>query len=233
MARKFQFGIGEFYHIYTRGNDRKQIFLNDRDYLRFLLLMYLCNSVKPIHISNQAYSNLEELFKIPRQAPLVSIGAYCFMPNHVHLVIKEIKEKGVSTFMQKLSTAYSMYFNKKYVKTGSLFEHPFKAKHVDNDEYFRYLFAYVHLNPVKINDPDGWQGKRILYPETAKQFLDYYRYSSYSFYTGRKRVEDVILNKEVFPEYFSLPADFESFMSDWINFDNEEFVEHNASSSGC
>lgn len=214
------FAVGEYYHVYIRGNNRQKVFLDDRDSLRYLVLLYTSNTTGAIHLSDHDTSDLGSLFKISRREPLVSIGAYCLMPNHIHLLVKEVREGGISLFMQKLSTAYSMYFNKKNSKTGSLFERPFKAKHIDEDTYFRYLFAYIHLNPVKINDPDGWQGKRILQPETAQQFLDYYRYSSYPFYTGRKRVEDVILDEGKFPEYFSTSSDFESFVNDWINFED-------------
>ena len=219
MARKLEFSIDEFYHLYARGNDRKQIFLTERDYLHFLALMYTCNSTTAIQLSNFVIDDFSGFFTLRRGEPLVAIGAYCLMPNHIHFLIREVREKGISQFMQKLLTAYSMYFNKKNTRTGSLFEHPFKAKHVNEDEYLRYLLAYIHLNPVKINDPDGWQGKKILHPESVKQFLDYYRYSSYPNYIGRKRVEDKILNREVFPEYFSGTNDFESYLNDWINFD--------------
>jgi len=222
MNRTIKFAIGEYYHIYIRGNNRQKVFLEDRDYLRYLLLMYITNSSGVIHLSDHDTKNLDLLFDLKRDEPLVAIGAYCLMPNHTHLLIKEIREGGISLFMQKLSTAYSMYFNKKYKKTGSLFERPFKAKYINEDEYLRYLFAYIHLNPIKINDPDSWSGKKILNPETAKQFLDFYRYSSYPFYTGRKRMEDKILDKGKFPEYFSGKQDFEFFVNDWINFGENE-----------
>ncbi|MCX6712793.1 MAG: transposase [Candidatus Vogelbacteria bacterium] len=221
MNRKIKFAVGDYYHIYIRGNNRQKVFLDERDYLRYLLLLYTSNSVGTIHLSDYQTNNLGALFSLKREEPLVAIGAYCQMPNHIHLLVREIREGGISLFMQKLSTAYSMYFNIKHSKTGSLFERPFKAKHIAEDVYLKYLFAYIHLNPVKINDPDGWAGKRLLHSDTAKQFLEYYRYSSYPFYTGRQRMEDGVLNRSEFPDYFSEKGDFGLFVDDWINLDQE------------
>jgi len=222
MSRKIEFAVDEFYHIYARGNDRKPIFLNDRDYSRFLALMYVCNSSTPIHLSNLSIVDFSLPFSLKRGETLVAIGAYCLMPNHVHFLIREVKDKGISQFMQKLLTSYSMYFNKKNSRTGSLFEHPFKARHIDEDEYLRYLLAYIHLNPIKINDSDSWSGKKVLHPESAKRYLDYYRYSSYPNYLGKKRIEDVILDRKVFPEYFSDQGDFEIYIENWIKFNEDD-----------
>ena len=96
------------------------------------------------------------LLDLPRKETLVDIGAYCLMPNHFHLLIRETAEGNISRFMLKLQTGYPMYFNKKYQRTGALFEGKFKAKHITNDNHLKYLFAYLHLNPVKITDPQNW-----------------------------------------------------------------------------
>ena len=137
------------------------------------------------------------------------------MPNHFHLLLREKKEGGISMFMEKFLTAYSMYFNKKNGRTGKLFEGVFKAIHVDNDEYLKYLFSYIHLNPVKIIDP-LWKESGISDKEKAKQYLGNYPYSSYFDYLGRARGENLILNKEAFPEYFENSKEFEQFIDDWL-----------------
>src|SRR5674476_643636 len=152
MRRKFQFSIGEYYHIYNRGTDKRSIFLESNDYNRFVLILHLCNNKNPVDISNLIREGLSftELMNIEVEERLVDIGTYCLMPNHFHLLLREQQENGISLFMKKLLTAYSMYFNKKHNRTGGLFEGPFLARHADTDEYLKYLFSYIHLNPIKI-----------------------------------------------------------------------------------
>lgn len=214
MERKISFAIGEFYHIYNRGNNKSKIFLSRTDHQRFQYLLYLCNGAQPVVFKD--VQNLP-LSQVDVGEKLVSIGAYCLMPNHFHLLIREHKEGGITKFMEKLSTAYSMYFNKKNSRTGSLFESRFKAKHIDSDEYLKYLFAYIHLNPVKLID-SKWKEEGIADRSRAKQYLESYFYSSYLDYLENKRPEDVIVNKKAFPEYFTTAKDFEGLIDDWITF---------------
>jgi len=103
--------------------------------------------------------------------------------------------------MQKLSTGYTMYFNKKNKRSGALFQGRFKAEYIDNDAYMRYLYSYIHLNPVGIIE-SGWKERRIEDLERARAFLNEYPYSSYFDYQSRERPERAILNKDAFPEYF-------------------------------
>ena len=203
MYRDLTFSFEEFYHVYNRGTEKRIIFLDEYDYNRFTLLLYLCNSTDRVDLGDlfRQGLSLSEIFNEDRTDTLVDIGAWCLMPNHFHLLIREKTESGISTFMKKLLTSYSMYFNKKYHRTGSLFEGPFKAKHLDYDQYLKYQFTYIHLNPIGIVD-SGWKEKRIEDKKKAKTFLDNYKYSSYSDYGGGKRLERNILNKEAFPEYF-------------------------------
>ena len=114
-----------------------------------------------------------------------------------------------------------MYFNKKNNRTGALFETKFKAKHANRDEYLKYLFAYIHLNPVKIIDPQ-WKQNRISNRVVANEYLSKYPYSSYQEYIGVLRKEWKILNRQAFPEYFVDPQDFEGFMEFWTTFASAE-----------
>lgn len=206
--------------MYARGNDRKKIFLDEKDRLRFLVLLYVTNNQEVIHLSDYLGKNLTRFFTRPRKNRFVDIGAYCLMPNHFHLLIRARDDGGTSSFMLKLMTAYSMYFNKKHQKTGGLFERPFKAQHVSSDTHLKYLFAYVHLNPVKIHDPANWGQKIIPNPKKARDFLNNYPFSSAQHYFGKPRLEDAILNKESFPEYFQNPGEFSEWVYDWISYDN-------------
>jgi len=220
MERKFQFSPGEYYHVYNRGTDKRKIFLNKKDYERFQALLYVANDTAPVHFGNQGRTSVG-VFNMPRKSPLVSIGAYCLMPNHFHILIHETKEGGISTFMQKLSTAYSMYFNKKYERTGALFEGKFKAQHVTDDTYLEYLFSYIHLNPVKLIDPK-WTEGGVIDKEEVKKYLFSYAYSSYLDLLKKfERSASVVLDLETFPDYFNKPKDFEEFINQWLSIKDE------------
>lgn len=194
MNRRFSFLVGEIYHLYNRGVNKQSIFTNDHDRFRFLIQLYCTNGEKEVHLSDHKGLSLTEYFLLDRGEPIVEIVAYCLMPNHFHLLIREKTEGGISLFMQKLLTAYTKYFNSKNERTGPLFEGRFKAQHVDSDEYLEYLLAYIHLNPVKIKDEESWSGKKIVDIASAEASLKGYRFSSYPSFLDQKRVEDVILN---------------------------------------
>ncbi len=224
MQRKIVFSEGEYYHIYNRGVERRDIFMETRDKERFVKLLYVANGTKAFEfrqIQNQLMGEID------RDEPLVAIGAYVLMPNHFHILVKETRENGISTFMEKFGTAYSMYFNKKYKRSGFLFQGNFKAEHVDNDEYLKYLFAYIHLNPVKLIEPN-WKETGIQDGERAKKYLADYQHSSYADYAngnaGEKRDEVAILTKEEFPEYFAHAHEFKDFVNDWLEFREEAHV---------
>lgn len=218
MERKITFSIGEYYHIYNRGNDKRMIFMDNADYLRFIVLLYISNNIDVVHISNliNQGESLMKILNIDKKDSLVDIGAYCLMPNHFHLLIKEKKENGITKFMGKVSTGYSMYFNKRYERTGKLFEGTFKSVHADTDAYLKYLFSYIHLNPIKIIDP-GWKEEGIKDKNKAKTFLREYTFSSYLDYFGISRKEGGIISKQSFPEYFSTRKDFDDTINDWLS----------------
>lgn len=222
MSRNFNFAPGEFYHIYNRGVEKRKIFLKNSDYDRMMFLLYICNNTESVHIQNYRGLTLIEKFSLARKNTLVEIGAVCLMPNHFHLLVKEKIEGGISIFMQKLTTAYTMYFNTLNDRSGSLFQGTFKSRHIDREEYLNYLYAYIHLNPIKIIEPD-WKENSIKNKSEAKNFLDSYKFSSYMDYCGLTRPENSILNREVFPEHFQNKSSFNDFIKDWLNFDN--FIE--------
>lgn len=216
MRRKTPFIVGQIYHIYNRGTDKRIIFNSVYDYKRFMLLLYLCNSINPLDIRKLLDKGLSfvELFAIDRKDTLVDIGAFSLMPNHFHTLLHEKTESGISRFMKKLLTAYSMYFNTKNERKGSLFEGPFKAKHIDNEPYLNWIFSYIHLNPIKLIEPN-WKEKGISDPLAAKNFVQNYKYSSYHDYFIGNRTESVILNKDIFPEHFAQLNDFEELIQEF------------------
>lgn len=218
MERKIDFSIGEYYHIYSRGTDKRVIFSGVQDYRRFKTLLYICNNTEPVNLSKyfQGGRKLDGLFKTDRKDTLVDIGVYCLMPNHFHILIREKIDGGLSKFLVKLLTSYSMYFNKRNNRTGALFESKFKASHVDNDEYLKYLFAYIHLNPIKLINPK-WKESGNVDIKKAEEHLGGYDFSSYLDYQNVERLQSKIINKEVFPEYFKTEKDFNLFIDEWLS----------------
>ena len=216
MARTFSFAPGEFYHIYNRGTEKRNIFTSNSDRNRFLALLYLANQGDPADLKLQG-STLLEISVGRTSSPLVEIAAYCLMPNHFHLLIRELEDGGISKFMQKITTGYTMYFNKKNGRSGSLFQGRFKATHVADDRYLRYLISYIHLNPVKLIEPK-WKETGITDQAHAERYLETYFQSSYLDYIGKNRLEGMILSREALPEYFVSGTEFKTFVTEWLTY---------------
>ncbi len=216
MSRNIDFAPDEFYHIFNHGNGDRLIFLDGDDKQRFVKLLYLMNSTNPI-ILEDIPSNQEFFFD--RGETIVDIGAYVLMDNHYHLLLKEKTENGISKFLQKLVTAYTMYFNIKYQKRGTLFEGRFKARHLGMDEYLRHMFAYIHLNPVKMIEPK-WKKDGLVNLPAVDNFLQNYKFSSYLDYLEQPRLQNKILNREAFPNYFAGAKEIKIEMMEWLDFDN-------------
>ena len=217
---------GEYYHIYNRGNGKHEIFLDDEDHERFIKLLYLCNSTKNINFRVDIVEKKIDAWEYEREKRIISIGAWVLMPNHFHLYIifhkglafvEENNKNNISTFMSKLCTSYTMYFNKKYNRTGTLFEGKFQSVNVIDDIQAKYLFSYIHLNPIKLIQSD-WKEKGIYDSHIAFNFLNSYKWSSYFDYLSIKRKENIILNKEDFPDYFSTKEKFQKEILEWILF---------------
>ena len=150
MTTRPPFSIDEWYHCYNRGFEKSIVYKNEKDYQRFLLLMYLCNGEKRVHLRESEGWDLHETLLDPsveRGEYLVEIGSYVLMPNHLHLILREIRDGGIPLFMQKLFTGYTMYFNKKYNRTGALFSGTFKSRHISDDRYLKRVVPYIFLNP--------------------------------------------------------------------------------------
>jgi len=210
--------VGEIYHIYNRGVDKRIIFLDEHDHRRFMALLYLCNSANPVDMRALLSKGLPfaDIFSVDKGEEIVHIGAYCLMPNHFHILVRERVPGGATRFMEKLSTAYSMYFNRRYERTGRLFEGPFKSRHIDTEPYLNWVFSYIHLNPVKLID-SNWKESGISDPEKACGFMKNYMYSSYYDYFVEDRPESAILSKDSFPEHFARMNDFGELVQEFRN----------------
>ncbi len=148
--RKVKFINGEYYHIYNRGVDKRDIFLDKKDIERFLDSVEEFNDAEvfgSLYIRNyQKERNNEGKSKETKKQKLVEIVAYCCNPNHYHFILRQKLDNGISRLMHKIGTGYAQYFNLKYDRKGSLFQGSFKAVHIDSDIYLNHLSVYVNLN---------------------------------------------------------------------------------------
>ena len=130
------FANNELYHVYNRGVEKRNLFMDEADYSRFVHNLYDFNDHSPVlnvkyyfdQQSRTVQSRVLKGRKEPRKL-LVDILVFTLMPNHFHMLLRQKRENGISRFMQKLGTGYSMYFNKKYERVGALFQGKFKASH--------------------------------------------------------------------------------------------------------
>ena len=142
--RKQSIITGEYYHIYNRGVDKRDIFSDKQDLWRFV--ESICEFNKVDKIGSLANLRKTEIVVKPLSEPLVAIVAYCLNPNHFHFVLKQLVDGGVAKFMQKLQGGYTYYFNVKHSRTGALFQGTFKSQLMGNENYFNKIIGYVNKN---------------------------------------------------------------------------------------
>jgi len=200
--RKQHFVNYETYHIILRGIDDNLIFKDKDDYYRGIFSIYEFNTEKPITIRDRRRIRIQIktlLLKEPNRGrasvaderdKLVEIFAFCFMPNHIHLLLRPIKDKGITKFMRKLGTGYGGYFNRKYSRKGYVFQNRFSAVHIKDNKQFKIVFVYIHTNPISLTEPH-WKEKGIKTPKKAIKFLENYKWSSYPDYIGKQNFPSV------------------------------------------
>jgi putative transposase len=217
-------GSSKFHHVHNRGRLDRDIFIDHRDYFRFTLLLYCCNNDRPVSTKSARCvgANYYGLCDIKRGKPLVDIVSHSLMPNRFHLLLRERKPGNLSKFMSKLSTGYSMYFNKKYKREGALFAGPFRSTKVETDAYMKYLFAYIHLKPLKHKAVRKKGEPKYLGDEKVRDSLRRYEYSSYLDYVENNRRRKAILDTDTFYKFFQTPKDFEQNIFDWLRFEKTE-----------
>lgn len=197
-----------YYHIFNRGVEKRKIFLNDRDYQRFLqtLYYYQFSGPKPRFSTHRVFKS-KDFYKNPK---IIEIVCYCLMPNHFHLLIKQIKNGGVQEFINKISNSYTKYFNTKHKRVGYLFQGTFKAVPVETDEQLIHLSRYIHLNP---------------YVSGMTNNLETFPYSSYKdFIEG---AENVLCNPGLVLNFFKDTKDYKEFVKDQQSYALElERIKH-------
>lgn len=218
--KKPQFTTNAFYHIYNRGVEKRKTFLNTDDYFRFVHDLFEFND--EASANNLYYYRLPSLksyevqpHKISKRKLLVEIIAFCLMPNHFHLFLRQHADGGIVRFMQKLGTGYTMYFNKKYQRVGGLFQGRFKAAHIERESHFLYLPHYIHLNPLDLKTP-SWRHRNIENAQKAFEFLESYRWSSFLDHSGKKNFPSVI-STNLFKKFYGTPKEYTKSLRAWLN----------------
>ena len=174
------------YHIYNRGVDKRKIFTADWDRIRFVRNLFEFNDKNPA--LHQIYK--DAVYEVQPRIQLVEILAYCLMPNHYHLLVRQTTDNGVVMFMKKLGTGYTMYFNQKYERSGALFQGRFKSVLVENDVYSRYLPHYIHLNPLDLTMP-SWRDGKVNKKEALRSLMEY-KWTSLHDYIDRPRFPNIV-----------------------------------------
>lgn len=178
-----------YYHLYNRGVERRNIFLCPEDYLTLLHILkaYLTENTLTPNASKSLFGRLELL-------------SFCLMPNHFHFLIKQSDQTAMTQFMRKVFTTYSMYFNKKYKRSGTLFESRYKAVLIGRADYLLHLSRYIHQNPASLLK----KGQR----------LEDYPYSSLPNYLGQThcdwvKVENIL---DILKDEFGRRTTYKDFM---------------------
>ena len=202
--RLIRIAPGEYYHIFNRAVNKQVIFHDTSDYFRFLFLtlyfqspiifQQLGRKVKEF-VQSRALDNVEEDEIIKKRR--VELVVFCIMPNHFHLIVKELDEGGIAAYMQRVLTSYSKYYNTKYQKSGHVFQGPYRAVHIADDRQLLHLSAYIHRNPREISK---WFKKE-----------DQYIWSSYQDFIDENRWGDLIMPDIVIGQ-FKDKAEYENFV---------------------
>jgi len=211
--------MADIYHVLSRGVDKRKIFLDDQDRIRFIHDLYEFNDEEPV--SNVFYrfqKNIDIASRYIKQKPrklLVKIHVFNLLPNHYHLMLSSLRQGVHSLFMKKLNIGYSKYFNEKYERTGALFEGRFRRVLIKNQSHFIHLPYYIHV----INTLDllqlGWREKKEINYTEAIKFLDSYRWSSHLDYCGKKNFPSVT-QRDFLLEFFGGEENYQKEIRRWL-----------------
>lgn len=221
MAR--QTAKNGIYHTLNRGVDKRTIFLDDQDRLRFIHDLFEFNDKE--NVNNVTYffhriksKDVEHPYITQERKPrklLVKIYAFCLMPNHYHLLLSPIEENGVPLFMKKLNAGYAKYFNEKYERSGALFQGRYKSIPIENEAHFIHLPYYIHFNPLDIKFGE-WRKRELKNPNQAIKFLENYRWSSHLDYLGKKNFPSVT-QREFLLNFFDGHDGYKQSIEQWLN----------------
>lgn len=221
--KRLGFVENEFYHVYNRGVEKRVLFKDEHDYLRFIHDLFEFNDKnnstnlsyrfkrKPTKVAEAESLYCGELLKTRKpRTLLVDILVFTLMPNHFHLLLRERKKGGITKFMHKLGTGYALHFNQRYEREGRLFQGKFKAVHVNRETHFTHLPYYIHSNPLDLDQEDS----------DPVKFLNSYRWSSHLDYCGWNNFPSVT-QRELLLDFFGGEEQYRKSMSEWVKEKNK------------
>jgi putative transposase len=209
----------EYYHVYNRGTNKKPIFWQKRDYQRFIELLrfysytnHLLRYSKFLLLANENRQNIWQLMAKENDKS-VHIIAFCLMPNHFHILLKQVTANGISKFMGNIQNGYTRYANTKYDGVGPFLQGQFKAVHISDNYQLVHVSRYIHLNPYT-----GFVVKDF-------QALCSYAWSSLPEYIERARTS--FYHKEVIQSQFTSSSDYKQFVFDQARYQRElDHIKH-------
>jgi len=226
--RKEEFINNEIYHITLKGIDNNLIFKDVNDYYRGIFSIYEFNNLKSVEVRDRRRIRIQFKKSCGGQASanfvdgrekLVEILAFCFMPNHIHLLVRQVQDNGITKFMSKVGTGYAGYFNRKQERKGHLFQNTFHSVHIENDEQLRIVFTYIHTNPLSLFNCN-WKKIRVENSEKHLNFLDDYKWSSYQDCIGKKNFPSVT-DRNFILELMDGEEGCKDFTRYWIEYKGE------------
>ena len=215
---------GEIYHIVIRTVEGLKLFRDKKDYFRMIHDLFEFNDENPA-ISTyrneiiKARTFLARLKERKKRKLLVEILAFCLMPNHIHLLVRQLKEGGISKLMRKIGAGYGLYYNLKYERKGHVFGGRFKVVHIKTQEQLKTVFVYIHTNPVAIIVP-RWKEKGIKDFKKVIKFLENYQWSSYLDYLCLKNFPS-LTSREFLTKVMGGVKGCRKFTEDWLKFKKE------------
>lgn len=227
-SKRPQFVNGEIYHIVNRDVEGRNLFQQISDYFRFIYCLYELNDKNLVRMEKrikQRKKRKKERGSTPPHSrsrePLVEIIAFCLMPNHYHLTVRQLVDGGISLFMKKLGDSYVGYFNIKHDRKGrgSIFQGRFKAVHVKTNDQLINLICYIFTNPVELLEKT-WKEIGVKNPEQAINYLESYQWSSYLDCIGKPNFPSVT-QRDFLTKVFGSPENIKKFVKGWILYKTE------------
>ena len=216
---------GEIYHVVSRTVGDTAVFEAEKDFYRGIFSIYEFNNDKTVNIWLRRRDRATEKKVLGRTSltqqnrdVFVEVLAFSFMPNHMHLILKQLKENGISKFMQKVGTGYANYFNEKYKRQGHLFN-KFRAVHIKDDNQLKTAFVYVHTNLISMVEP-SWKEKGIENPNKIIDFLENNKRHSYMDYLDKKNFPSVT-QRDFLSEIMGGAEGCKTYVDAWINHKKE------------
>jgi len=218
--RKVPFVSGEYYHIYSRTIFNTPEFRDNRSAERLAQSFLIANSTESTRafqfLRNHKDATIEDALKIVKKGEkLVDVLCYCIMPDHYHLLIKELKDNNVPNFIRKCNISISKYINIKNNRRGHLFESSFNSKHADTDRYLLHLSLYIHLNPLDFISGKEWRENKLQEWSSAKKKLLDYPWSSLKSYLDDNYEDQIISGTEMITDQFKDVKEYELFLQEW------------------